>query len=203
MKALISLKHSLIVEGLDAKATDEEIAERLRQQILEDGLAEYFSTDNVFITRCTDRGETVPSKQESFPCITLSRDDFETRGFDASGIPDDDMKQISRKIGEIVTAGGDYWLAIEEYGRREGLPSIVLRDLKDFVRKHGENRLKNFLFSPKDAKVKFNDRVKTIKAVDINDNGDLYVLFEGDSERYYNYEMETSDLEKILKAVRG
>ena len=203
MIAIISLKNCLIVEGLDAKATDEEIAERLRQQILEDGLTEYFSTDSLSITRCVKPGETVPSKQESFPCILLSRDDFEARGFDASGIPDDKMEHISRKIGEIVTAGGDYWLAIEEYGRREGLPSIVLRDLKDFVRKHGENRLKNFLFSPKDAKVEFNGRVETVTAVDIDDDGDLYVLFEGDSERYYSYDMENSDLEKILKAVQG
>ena len=55
MKALIKLQNHFVVENLDDKATDEEIIERLKEQITENGLAEYFNADNLFIARFSDR----------------------------------------------------------------------------------------------------------------------------------------------------
>lgn len=55
MKALIKLQNHFVVENLDDKVTDEEIIERLKEQITEDGLAEYFNADNLFIARFSDR----------------------------------------------------------------------------------------------------------------------------------------------------
>lgn len=55
MKALIKLQNHFVVENIDDNATDEEIIERLKKQITEDGLAEYFNADNLFIARFSDR----------------------------------------------------------------------------------------------------------------------------------------------------
>lgn len=55
MKALLKLQNCFVVENIDDNATDEEIIEKLKEQITEDGLTEYFNADNLFIARFSDR----------------------------------------------------------------------------------------------------------------------------------------------------
>jgi len=59
--------------------------------------------------------------KEFFNVLRLSRDDFRTKGYDASELSDDDMERVASKIGSIILDGGDFWLAIEMYGE-ENLP---------------------------------------------------------------------------------
>lgn len=55
------------------------------------------------------------NKKSTFECITISREDFEERGFDTSKISDDKMTYIANKIGDAI-CDNIYWNLIDEYG---------------------------------------------------------------------------------------
>ena len=59
--------------------------------------------------------------KETFNCVTLSRADFEGRGFDTSNIDDTTMAHIAMKIGENLVEQL-YWDLIDEYGSNNSMP---------------------------------------------------------------------------------
>ena len=59
--------------------------------------------------------------KETFDCVTLSRADFEGRGFDTSNIDDTTMAHIAMKIGENLVEQL-YWDLIDEYGSNNSMP---------------------------------------------------------------------------------
>ena len=63
------------------------------------------------------------NKRESFPCVTLSRADFEEKHFDTSNISNEQMGRIASKIGDTLVENL-YWECIEEWGNREKMPLI-------------------------------------------------------------------------------
>lgn len=62
--------------------------------------------------------------KEFFNVLRLSRDDFDARGYDASGLSDKEMEHIAHKIGSIILGGGDFWLAIDYIAEDMGLSLI-------------------------------------------------------------------------------
>jgi hypothetical protein len=63
------------------------------------------------------------NKRESFPCVTLSRADFNERHFDTSNISDEQMERIASKIGDTLTENL-YWDCIETLGESEQMPRM-------------------------------------------------------------------------------
>lgn len=59
--------------------------------------------------------------KETFNCVTLSRADFESRGFDTSNIDDTTMANIAMKIGDNLVEQL-YWDLIDEYGLNNSMP---------------------------------------------------------------------------------
>ena len=59
--------------------------------------------------------------KETFNCVTLSRADFEGRGFDTSNIDDTTMAHIAMKIGDNLVEQL-YWDLIDEYGSSNSMP---------------------------------------------------------------------------------
>lgn len=59
--------------------------------------------------------------KETFNCVTLSRADFESRGFDTTNIDDTTMANIAMKIGENLVEQL-YWDLIDEYGSNNSMP---------------------------------------------------------------------------------
>lgn len=59
--------------------------------------------------------------KDTFNCVTLSRADFEGRGFDTSNIDDTTMAHIAMKIGENLVEQL-YWDLIDEYGSNNSMP---------------------------------------------------------------------------------
>lgn len=79
----------------------------------------------------------------------------------------------------------------------------TLDALKNFVKKNGKKCSDHgFFFSPDKTIVVIRGTTKTIEAIDIDDDGDLYILFANDTEKYYHYDLENSELESILKSVK-
>ena len=59
--------------------------------------------------------------KETFNCVTLSRADFESRGFDTTNIDDTTMANIAMKIGDHMVESL-YWDLIDEYGSNNSMP---------------------------------------------------------------------------------
>lgn len=59
--------------------------------------------------------------KETFNCVTLSRADFESRGFDTTNIDDTTMANIAMKIGDSLVEQL-YWDLIDEYGSNNSMP---------------------------------------------------------------------------------
>ena len=59
--------------------------------------------------------------KETFNCVTLSRADFESRGFDTTNIDDTTMANIAMKIGDSLVESL-YWDLIDEYGLNNSMP---------------------------------------------------------------------------------
>ena len=59
--------------------------------------------------------------KETFNCVTLSRADFESRGFDTTNIDDTTMANIAMKIGDNLVEQL-YWDLIDEYGLNNSMP---------------------------------------------------------------------------------
>ena len=59
--------------------------------------------------------------KETFNCVTLSRADFERRGFDTTNIDDTTMANIAMKIGDSLVESL-YWDLIDEYGLNNSMP---------------------------------------------------------------------------------
>ena len=64
-----------------------------------------------------------PMKKESFPCLTLSRADFEERHFITRDISNEQMAHIAQKIGNMITEQL-YWDCIETLGESEQMPRM-------------------------------------------------------------------------------
>lgn len=62
--------------------------------------------------------------KEFFTVLELSRNDFRTRGYDASDVSDADMQAIAARIGHTILDGGDFWLAIDCEAEDMGLNEI-------------------------------------------------------------------------------
>jgi hypothetical protein len=54
-------------------------------------------------------------RKEVFECVTLSREDFEKRGFSTDKLDDIKMQRISQKIGEALISEM-YWDLVDYYG---------------------------------------------------------------------------------------
>lgn len=61
------------------------------------------------------------NRKETFNCVTLSRADFEDRGFDTSNINDEQMERIAQKIGETLVENL-YWEGIDYWGTIMNMP---------------------------------------------------------------------------------
>lgn len=59
--------------------------------------------------------------KETFNCVTLSRADFESRGFDTTNIDDTTMANIAMKIGDSLVENL-YWELIEFHGTEHSMP---------------------------------------------------------------------------------
>lgn len=76
--------------------------------------------------------------KETFNCVILSREDFESRGFDTKGISDTDMAHIADKIGEGLME--HYWDLIDFYAEHHSMPPTprvaLIECIKDVVAAH-------------------------------------------------------------------
>ena len=65
----------------------------------------------------TSKSDKVMDKKrkEVFECVTLSREDFEKRGFSTDKLDDITMQRISQKIGEALISEM-YWDLVDYYG---------------------------------------------------------------------------------------
>lgn len=70
--------------------------------------------------------------KETFNCVTLSRADFEGRGFDTSNIDDTTMAHIAMKIGENLVEQL-YWDLIDEYGSSNSMPQTPAVAFQDEI----------------------------------------------------------------------
>ena len=61
-------------------------------------------------------------RKESFPCITLSRGDFEVLGYSTDNVTDEQMEKIARKIGDVMMEGGSYWDSIHYWAEEYDMP---------------------------------------------------------------------------------
>ena len=60
------------------------------------------------------------NKKEYFDCLCLSREDFNSVGFNADNVSDGQMQRIADKIGEICM---DYfWESLRYWGEELNLP---------------------------------------------------------------------------------
>ena len=64
-----------------------------------------------------------PMKKESFPCLTLSRGDFEERHFITRDISNEQMALIAKRVGDMLTVQ-HYWDCIETLGESEQMPRM-------------------------------------------------------------------------------
>lgn len=73
--------------------------------------------------------------KETFVCVTLSREDFEGRGFDTKNISDEDMQRIADKVGEGLMEY--YWDLIDFHGEDNCMPPTprvtLIQRIKDVV----------------------------------------------------------------------
>lgn len=58
---------------------------------------------------------------DEYPIASLSREDFEEKGWDTSKLDNSDMEYIARKMGESFIEN-QYWNDIEYFAERFGLP---------------------------------------------------------------------------------
>ena len=63
------------------------------------------------------------NRKETFNCVTLSRADFEDRGFDTSNISDERMERIASRIGDTLVENL-YWECIDVWGESEKMPKL-------------------------------------------------------------------------------
>lgn len=70
--------------------------------------------------------------KETFNCVTLSRADFESRGFDTTNIDDTTMANIAMKIGENLVEQL-YWDLIDEYGSNNSMPPTPAAAFQDEI----------------------------------------------------------------------
>lgn len=63
------------------------------------------------------------NKKEKFECVTLSREDFEKRGFDVSNISDEQMEHIASRIGNLLVEML-YWECIDAWAENENIPKL-------------------------------------------------------------------------------
>lgn len=63
------------------------------------------------------------NRKETFNCVTLSRADFEDRGFDTSNISDERMEHIASRIGDTLVENL-YWECIDVWGESEKMPKL-------------------------------------------------------------------------------
>ena len=70
--------------------------------------------------------------KETFNCVTLSRADFESRGFDTTNIDDTTMANIAMKIGDSLVEQL-YWDLIDEYGSNNSMPPTPAAAFQDEI----------------------------------------------------------------------
>lgn len=70
--------------------------------------------------------------KETFNCVTLSRADFESRGFDTTNIDDTTMANIAMKIGDSLVESL-YWDLIDEYGSNNSMPPTPAAAFQDQI----------------------------------------------------------------------
>ena len=60
--------------------------------------------------------------KEYFEVCSVSKEDIESEGFDASHLTTEDMERIASKAGSLICDGCDYWPAITEACRYWDVP---------------------------------------------------------------------------------
>src|SRR2546425_7969040 len=60
--------------------------------------------------------------QGGFPITSVSRDDLESQGFDASNVTDEQMADIASKMEEAYTCGDTFWIDLDILARDVGVP---------------------------------------------------------------------------------
>ena len=70
--------------------------------------------------------------KETFNCVTLSRADFESRGFDTTNIDDTTMANIAMKIGDSLVESL-YWDLIDEYGSNNSMPPTPAAEFQEEI----------------------------------------------------------------------
>ena len=66
---------------------------------------------------------------KKFVCLSLMREDFEKKGYDASKLTDGQMEKIASKIGEAVMA--QFWEEIDFYGEILNIPSQKIEEVEE------------------------------------------------------------------------
>lgn len=59
---------------------------------------------------------------DDFHITSVSRDDFENYGYDASGLSDEQMRRIADDMGTRYCEYGGFWEAIDYWGEELNLP---------------------------------------------------------------------------------
>lgn len=78
----------------------------------------------IFVPRKLNKTfRTMENRKETFNCVTLSRADFEDRGFDTSNISDERMERIASRIGDTLVENL-YWECIDVWGESEKMPKL-------------------------------------------------------------------------------
>lgn len=54
-----------------------------------------------------------PVISDYFEVCSVNREDIDSRGFDASGLDDEDMQRIASKMNDLICNGCEYWTALE------------------------------------------------------------------------------------------
>lgn len=128
--------------------------------------------------------------------------------WDTDGEPNNDLPSIVEIPDSVSDEEISDWLS-DHYGFcHKGYEPWsdkidTLDALKNFVKKNGKKCSDHgFFFSPDKTIVVIRGTTRTIEAIDIDDDGDLYILFVNDTEKYYHYDLENSELESILKSVK-
>ena len=66
---------------------------------------------------------------KKFVCLSLMREDFEKKGYDASKLTDTQMEKIASKIGEAVME--QFWNEIDFYGEILNIPSCKIEEVEE------------------------------------------------------------------------
>lgn len=98
----------------------------------EDGIDDYFEEVNMtgFEAKDNDTGQSleidiheVPVMSNEFPVIGVTREDIESKGFDASDLSDNDMQTIASQMADYILDDIGYWdalvFACERYNVKE------------------------------------------------------------------------------------